>query len=91
MDYRRIHISKIFLNALCFNYLLCLCPLNNKLDQELHLSSFLKKKRKKKEKRRRKDQEMHIEKLILSIFDLKKKESDSILVALTNSIILYGL
>ena len=49
----------------------CLCPLNNKLDQELH-----------------------IEKLILSIFDLekeKKKESNSMLVALTNSIILYGL
>ena len=40
----------------------CLCPLNNKLDQELHLSSFKKK-----------GQELHIEKLILSIFDLKKK------------------
>ena len=33
------------------------------LDQELHLSSLKKKK----------GQELHIEKLILSIFDLKKK------------------
>ena len=49
MDYRRIHISKIFLNALFFfNYLLCLCSLNNKLDQELHLSSYKNKKDKKR-------------------------------------------
>ena len=42
---RRIHISKIFLKAFFFNYLLCLCLLNNKLDQELHLSSLKKKKK----------------------------------------------
>ena len=58
----------------------CLCPLNNKLDQELHLSSLKKK-----------GQELHIEKLILSIFDLKKKESNSTPVARTNFVILYGL